>query len=419
MPKPLSSISSLEKWLPEFLLAVIAVLGFIFALRTGAPDFKVFTYAGDLVLNGKIESIYAESPDRFLYAPGFAIFFALFAVFPYGLSISLWTGLKILGLYSVIRKLKFHFSSRVIFLALLVVTRPILIDFRYGNVNSFLLILGLHFLLDLNATDGHLYVNGRRRGSLFGAFAFLKILFLPAAALTVAQKKWKALDAFIFGMIVITVLPLVIFGFSTTHSVPDYFFGLYGKWWAALQSKGLPLETHNQSVLAFLFRILGGVPSRSLYLGGKEIQLGWAILNEAQIFWIFRIFILGIGLLGGGVLWKIYGLTRLPEPDQRKLLHLGMFFLSLLWLPSHLIWKPYFLLGFPAILVAIESLMQKKATIWIFFLAGLTLFSGLDLLGPQLATQAEAWCIHLWIYFVWLGVAVVSVFKKPEALTVS
>ena len=269
----------------EIVLFLICVYGFYLAFRTGAPDFKVFVYAGELVLKNRILEIYTESPDRFLYAPGAAVLFSLFALIPYSLGLFLWTGLKVWGLFSLVSRLKEKFTPATIAIALILIARPLFIDFRYGNLNSFLLILGMHFVLDL---AGPVLPNGRGTTShtrmsfsasirtfFFGAFAFLKLIFLSSGILPVLRRRWPTVLVFILGIFWIFLLPVIPWIWDGDGDFSPYFLKLHENWIEALKVKGLPIETPNQSIIAFLTRIFGGATTYSLFMGGVGLDLGW------------------------------------------------------------------------------------------------------------------------------------------------
>ena len=59
-------------------------------IEHGAPDFTVFYTAWHLVLEGRGAEIYRESPDRFLYAPGFAWLLSPLAWLPRSAALAIW-----------------------------------------------------------------------------------------------------------------------------------------------------------------------------------------------------------------------------------------------------------------------------------------------------------------------------------------
>src|SRR5688572_26271382 len=81
---------------PALAFLLLSAVGFLVALGTwwafqrGGHDFNVFYHAWKLVLSGQGQIIYQESPDRFLYAPGFAWLFAPLAWLPRDLALALW-----------------------------------------------------------------------------------------------------------------------------------------------------------------------------------------------------------------------------------------------------------------------------------------------------------------------------------------
>ena len=388
------------KYGPEVLLGGICTFGIYLAFRTSAPDLHVFTYAGKLVAEGGFARIYADSPDRFLYAPGAALLFAPLAALPFPAALAVWCLFKVIGWYSLLPRLRVRFSDLVLLASIAVISRPLLIDFRYGNVNALLLILAMHFVLSLQSSTAAAPARPGPLATLgelfFGAFAFLKLLFLPVGVLAFRGLRVRTIATFGIGVLTVILLP-----FTITHSFTG-FTEAYVGWLGALRDKGLPTETHNQSLLGFLFRILGGVPSRSLYLGGRSLELSIASFSASTLYGIFRAyFALWVGTLGT-LLYKYF---RSPN-DSRRGLDYGFLFLSLVWIGSHILWKPYFVFGFPVVLLAMERLVRERRWTSIAMLIGLTLIPGLDSLGPHGATVYEALSPMLWLHFTWVGIAV-------------
>ena len=155
-------------------------------------------------------------------------------------------------------------------------------------------------------------------------------------------------------------------------------------------------------------------------MGGVGLDIGWKIFSVEKIQWIFWLYIASIFSLWLYLFYAISKVYPLKAPAKSERI-LGVdpwkyafLFLGILWLPSHLIWKPYFLLGMPVILLGVQWLILKQRYEIIGLMIFLTGFTGLDLLGPIPATYLEAWCLQLFLYFIWVGLAFYAVRAKPK-----
>jgi hypothetical protein len=260
-------------------LTAAIIFGIVQAFARGANDFSVFYQAWTLVLDGKGEDIYRVSPDRYLYGPGFA-----WGLFPLALlskkaSLALWCLLKATGLIFLIKTISEQFRNTDPKLSLglslwgcLLFVRPLMIDFSYGQVNLLILTVCIWALLTL-------------RGGKFGKFeeifswsvltwvAFSKLFPLPLLLApwvmgdTIAQgKKFDAKLGILLGAVFVIAVPWIVLGSAGAAR-------LLLDWRDALISRGLPLESHNQSFTAFLYHYLSGQPTPVISEGGP-VSLG-------------------------------------------------------------------------------------------------------------------------------------------------
>jgi len=72
------------------LTGMVVGLGTGWAFQRGGLDFDVFHAAWKLVLSGQPSEIYRSSPDRFLYAPGFAWLLSPLGLLPRGAALAIW-----------------------------------------------------------------------------------------------------------------------------------------------------------------------------------------------------------------------------------------------------------------------------------------------------------------------------------------
>jgi hypothetical protein len=145
-------------------LAVLVLVGTMWSFGRGGHDFAVFYEAWNLVAHGHGTEIYTNSPDRFLYAPGFAWILAPLGFFPEPLALAIWNFAKIAVIFLLVRavgnKIVEESSSSsslpmerrtgfaIAAAGFILLARPLLIDFQYGQVNTFILGGSLWALLE-------------------------------------------------------------------------------------------------------------------------------------------------------------------------------------------------------------------------------------------------------------------------------
>ncbi|MBL7715469.1 MAG: DUF2029 domain-containing protein [Bdellovibrionales bacterium] len=380
-----------------FTVLVIFSVGSIQGFQLGAPDFRVFLAAGEHVWNGQPQLLYVVSPDRYLYAPGFAWFLSLLAPLGFVAGFWFWTALKIVltpvALVMLSKRLKAGLSIAI--LTLLTVARPILIDLRYGQINL-LVLLSLIFAV-LGFSD---WIRGERKKWVLpvwiavSVFAVAKLYALPILLipyfwhfLSPTRRNLSRIYPFFFATAVpflFTVfLPVFAMGFEKG-------WALLVQWLAALQDKGFPMETHNQSFLAFVARQFTG---KSAHVVGlyQEINSTWiAWVGDVQLKMIGLAWVL---LTMGLILAKLFAYAR--EPDR---LRIALLTIGILILPSHLVWKPYFVFALPlAFLAWVRAPMMALVATVLLNLSG---FSILGLWwGPRLESASILFWAMLILYF--------------------
>lgn len=389
-----------------FALVLLFSVGSWQGFQLGAPDFRVFLTAGEHVWNGRSELLYVVSPDRYLYAPGFAWLLAILTPLGFAVSFWLWSLSKLvltaLALVMLVRR--FKVSLMIALLTLLTVARPILIDLRYGQINL-LVLLSLIF----SAMGFSDWMQGKRKTwiwvswAITSVFAVAKLYALPFLLVPYLAFFWnpdrKSVRKFL-PLFLATLLP-----FSFTTFLPLFVKGwqpgiaLLGQWIQALQDKGFPMETHNQSFLAFVARHFTG---RGTHVVGlyQEINTTWAaILSDQQLS------LVGIGwvLLGLGViLAQLFAFARESEKLRLALLTIGI-----LILPSHLVWKPYFVFALP---LAFVAWMRAPALALVATLA--MNFSGFSILGLWWGPRLESASVLLWAMLILYVAALQPVRKR-------
>jgi hypothetical protein len=380
---------------------LVACVGTLWAFQRGGSDFNVFYEAWRAVLRGQGADIYRITPDRFLYAPGFAWLFAPIGLLPRDLALALWCVAKSAGLgwlaAAVAARLPLPRAGALAAAGagLLVWARPLLIDYQYGQVNAFLMVAGMAALL----THGDPAAGRARRGLTWlglGALAAAKLLLLPMLAVPLLRARASGrarleLAAAVAGVALIVALPALTEG-------PAGAIALLGKWLTALAGRGFPLESHNQSFAAFLYHWFSGEPTHVIAWGASRAY-GWALLDAQARLSLAAAW--ACASLAALTAWLLLA-RRDADPVRWAALGLG-----LLILPSHLVWKPYFVFGIPAAAWLAARAASARGLIALgaaFVLVNLTSY---DFVGHEWAGRVESAAALLFTHvglLVWLAI---------------
>jgi hypothetical protein len=384
----------------------IAAVGTVWAFTRGGADFRVFYHAWSLAMAGHGADIYRDSPDRFLYAPGFAWLFAPLALLPMSWALALWCALKLVlvgwVVYFSAKILKIDFSLAAWGVVLLV--RPILIDFEYGQVNLFILAAcAWPVFRSLRYSDCHDNSLSNDSSNDFGeAWDFLSWALLGIVAvgklfpapllllpLLLRRRRGVSFLGASTGVLVMLFLPVFSQGWSGLAS-------LYPEWWGALVSRGLPLESHNQSFTAFLYHFLSGEPTEIIAQHRRQMLLGGAFFSLEQI----RLLTLAWIALTASFIVSLIVSDRTPGFSRRALL------IALLVVPSHLVWKPYFSMGLPLAIAIIAMLIKspKRARwFWLSVAFAFMNLTGFDFVGLDWGARLESASLMLFAYLLLCG----------------
>lgn len=346
--------------------AVVIAVGLYWSFVRGAPDFRVFYEAGRLVLEGRSSEIYRESPDRFLYVPAFAWLMAPLSVLPFWLALTLWNALKLGLLIYFARAWGLGLA-----VAVLVWARPVLIDFQYGNINL-ILVLAAYLAL------------GRSRWMIFGALASIKLLLIPFVSLALGNReRWKQVFWFVLGASLVLLL-------SSAH---------LQAWVGAIQSRGFPTETHNQSVLAFLHRFFSGQPVHVISLYASR-DYTWIALSESTRQWI-------------GVSWMIawalswFRLSFAPWANASGVGRALLF--AMIIVPLHLVWKPYFVFAIPLVAEMVRQCRAQRRFVVFVAISGILVnFTSTSFIGHEYSARLEALSLMMWVHLAWIVWAIKS-----------
>jgi hypothetical protein len=169
------------------------------------------------------------------------------------------------------------------------------------------------------------------------------------------------------------------------------------KWKDALVAKGFPMESHNQSFAAMMYHFFSGAPTHLIFEGPQWRVLGPGGMSEQVI----ELVAIAWGLATTGILlgWLLNG----SKPSPLRWLSVA---LALLIVPSHLVWKPYFVMGLPVAILAwhqaIVDLRQESANrliLVLIALVGMNLTS-FDIVGGWIAAWAEAGSLMLFMHLI-------------------
>jgi hypothetical protein len=379
-----------------FLGALFAV-GTYWSYTRGGIDFAVFYHAWRLVLEGHGVDIYTNSPDRYLYAPGFAWLLAPLGLLPQDGALALWCLLKAFALgavvrfyakyYSVKNSLPFASAVGIAAWAVWVMARPLLIDVQYGQINVLILAVSVWAISEhFNVREGKAWKQALS-WFLLGILAMSKLFPGPLLIIPWARRENVSADriqrekiASVLGALVTLVVPVISLGF---HGALQMIFA----WKAALLEKGLPYESHNQSFVAALHHYFTTDPTHIISHGSQWVVLGSELLSLEVI----SMFSMAWTLISLGFLfaWLLKGPVR--DPFRWAAVAIG-----LLFIPSHLIWKPYFVFGIPAAMV-----LAFSSQFWllgvVFVLVNLTSF---DVVGGFWSGHLEAASLFLWAHLL-------------------
>jgi hypothetical protein len=109
--------------------------------------------------------------------------------------------------------------------------------------------------------------------------------------------------------------------------------------------------------------------------------------------------------------------TEAKKPRSRPLV-LGVA-LSASFLPAHLIWKSYFVLGIPLMAALFHESMSDRRFFRKFFYPALFLgiglsFSSIDFVGPRAAAWIEAYSPFFWVHLGMTITGYYRIFYQPS-----
>ena len=330
------TISARWTWLAVALVATFTALNAVNAINKGG-DGAVFFEGGRRLLNA--EPLYGGSSaaSGFIGPPFQAVFFAPFA--------------GVAGTSDVAARLLWHFTGIVcllvgivfsartwwlargelglppppylpaLFVPLAAVLLPMQTNFEHQNMNPLLLAL------IAAATWSLVRERDAMAGALLGAAIALKVFPALLLLVLVARARWRATAIAIVTAVVLTLIPLAIYG-------PDEYVNLSRDFWR-LANSGFPLRGNNQSLVAALDRWQFGNSADDV----REPSVGAPA-------------VIVVTMLVGILLW--IG-ARWQRPTMATTTLQMFAALTLAVVLSPIAWDHYWLLLFPALVATYDS----------------------------------------------------------------
>lgn len=337
------------------------------ALRLESADFKVFYVAARHVLESPAD-LYKVSPDRYLYPPEAAVALVPFALSQnYRLQQGLWHLLLVATIFLLAK------DSWAALAAMVILVRYLLITLGYGQIN--LVILALVAQVGVSFWGG-----------LFWALAcWLKVyplVLLPVGLRRGARQFWLGAGVLSGVLLFLTFAAFRSVGFLAVHL----------EFLTALEGKGFPLHSHNQSIQALFMRLFTNHSFNLHSVGYTQ----WTLLDLPSSAVSAFSLVLGVGM--ASISWA-KGWKKADSLSMRSAAAFSILFLS------HIVWKDYLLfLFFPLQEILARGSRKMAYTAGGGFFA-LSMLSSPEVFGFGWSTRFDGASIHLWgailVWGVW------------------
>ncbi|NUM88099.1 MAG: DUF2029 domain-containing protein [Bdellovibrionales bacterium] len=318
---------------------------------------------------------FEKGPDRFLYPPVTGILLVPFAFSSeWHVHQFVWHGLLGFFVFLLAR------GSWPALFAMMIVSRYLAINLGYGQINVAVLalVVGAHLALERRS---------RWAAPLWALASFVKVYPLAQGMEFLLRRRWRELGLAALAAALLLALPALVWGW-------DQSWRLHGDFLRALEGKGMPLHSHNQSISALLLRIFTK-ETFVLHAYGWTTW-GFVELPPAAV----RAAALLAGALATAWGWLRAHRRRLPL-DYAAATAFSLLFLS------HIVWKDYFLFLF----LPLRQLIAEKPVRWKWWVgayAAMVTLSAPDLLTHKITVWLDAWSIHFWaaiiLWTAWLRI---------------
>ena len=378
--------------------------------KHGAFDFQTYHFTAGLVLEGKLAEIYRLylPPNRYIYAPGLAVWLSPLGLVSRSTAFWVWTVFQIAVILAVAwgwmerTRLKEPEAYAFAVLAPLIFARPIIYILVYGTIDFFLFAACFWALLsrvdDAPSRKRTIFSWAVLTLLAIGKPMVAPLLVVPWIAIRAVDR--RVLEAERIGQalgVLAAVLPVwLVLGFGAGSR-------LHGEWIFSLIGRGMPFDTQNQSLAAFMFRWFTDRPAGVLALGTGPHVFGFGWLSSETVeklasTWTCLALAAGLG-------WQIFGRRHADAATWVAVL------LAWILIPSHIAWKAYFVFGIPAAGLALAHAARawshdRRWLVWILVacFAAINLTT-LDFIGRWGQAYTEALSILFWAY---LAIIVVS-----------
>ncbi len=348
-------------------------------LRLDSPDFKVFHVAAKHALY-QPENLYKISPDRYLYPPSTALLLA-----PFGFTDS-WRFHQ-WSWHLVISLVVFFLAKQswFFFFGILCLNRYLAINFGYGQINPLLLLM-------VFVTSRSLALNKSWAALTWPLASILKVYPLVQGIEFLHRRRWRELALAAAMFLLLLFLPFVFWPVDLAIELHRQFF-------QALEAKGLPTDSGNQSLLALFVRFFTLQPFQLHPFG--EVQWGFATISRDLLSVAFFA-VAGISLF---FTWK-KAIARKLALDSAAAMGFSLIFLS------HIVWKDYFIfLLFPLVQFLELKPARWKGIIGVYL--AMVYLSSPEIITHYWSARLDAINIHYWAA-IWIWVHWLCLNPAPE-----
>ncbi|OFV97160.1 MAG: hypothetical protein A3F68_03320 [Acidobacteria bacterium RIFCSPLOWO2_12_FULL_54_10] len=261
-------------------------------LLTPGIDFQVYHAAGNATLQGGSQLYGPQSglgwPMQYRYPPLFLLLFAPFAVLPLAVAFVIWNFIKlvVLGmlLITFTRQSSLKGLSPNWMVASVLAIPYLFLEFKYGNAQFFVFALVCLTLLSLPE-------HPVRAGGALGLAIGLKVWPLFFVPYLFAGKHWKAASYAAIGAVLITLAPMIYWGWSGNLDLLQQWYGYEH------QIAGTPAHMWfpSQSLRGLLTRYLTDIPYETLP-DPNYMKINLASLDGGLVYFLW-ILLAGCGYL--------------------------------------------------------------------------------------------------------------------------
>ncbi len=215
----------------------------------------------------------------------------------------------------------------------------------------------------------------------------------------ILRRRWTSLLSLGLTVAMLILIPYFVWGTEIANS-------LYASYPGQLQSKGLPIYTHNQSFAALLHRFFSGDSFRSFSVG----MVNWTIFTISKP--TLQLIATSLGILLSSIAW-LKAHKRKLDLDYASATCFSILFLS------HIVWKPYFIFLLPALMQVLLTSRSIGSRIGLSLFLILGPLSSPDIWGVKNSRIFDGISIHLMatiiLFLLWIIFPMKNLLQKKEA----